>query len=108
MPDLPSRLCAVLRERRETTAPRPRRSWSIASCAASRLAPTHRHLLEMATRRIVCSCDPCALRFENVVEGKFKLIPRDARPLPDFQMTRYGMGRAFAPDQPGVLFLRYA
>ena len=51
-----------------------------------RLAPAHRHLLEMATRRIVCSCDPCALRFENVIEGKFKLIPRDARPLPDFQM----------------------
>jgi Family of unknown function (DUF5947) len=52
-----------------------------------RLAPAHRHLLEMATRRIVCSCDPCALRFENVIAGKFKLIPRDARPLPDFQMT---------------------
>jgi hypothetical protein len=52
-----------------------------------RLAPTHRHLLEMATRRIVCACDPCALRFENVIEGKFKLIPRDPRPLPDFQMT---------------------
>ncbi|MGI8889966.1 MAG: DUF5947 family protein [Chthoniobacterales bacterium] len=52
-----------------------------------RLAPTHRHLLEMATRRIVCSCDPCALRFESVVGGKFKLIPRDAHPLPDFQMT---------------------
>jgi Family of unknown function (DUF5947) len=51
------------------------------------LAPTHRHLLEMATRRIVCACDPCALRFENVVRGKFKLIPRDTRPLPDFQMT---------------------
>ncbi len=41
----------------------------------------------MATRRIVCSCDPCALRFESVLDGKFKLIPRDARPLPDFQMT---------------------
>ena len=52
-----------------------------------RLAPTHRHLVEMATRRIVCSCDPCALRFENVLEGKFKLIPRDSRPLPDFTMT---------------------
>jgi Family of unknown function (DUF5947) len=52
-----------------------------------RLAPTHRHLLEMATRRIVCSCDPCALRFENVVGGKFKLIPRDTRVLQDFQMT---------------------
>jgi len=52
-----------------------------------RLAPAHRHLLEMATRRIVCSCDPCALRFENVIEGKFKLIPRDARLLPNFQMS---------------------
>ena len=52
-----------------------------------RLAPTHRHLLEMATRRIVCSCDPCALRFENVIGGKFKLIPRDTRPLPDFEMA---------------------
>jgi hypothetical protein len=52
-----------------------------------RLAPTHRHLLEMATRRIVCSCDPCALRFENVIGGKFKLIPRDTRVLRDFQMT---------------------
>jgi len=54
---------------------------------STRLAPIHRHLLEMATRRIVCSCDPCALRFENVLEGKFKLIPRDTRPLPDFKMT---------------------
>ncbi len=51
------------------------------------LAPTHRHLLEMATRRIVCSCDPCALRFESVVDGRFKLIPRDTKPLPDFQMS---------------------
>lgn len=28
-----------------------------------------------------------ALRFENVVERKFKLIPRDARGLPHFQLT---------------------
>ena len=42
-----------------------------------RLTPAHRHLLEMATRRIVCSCDPCALRFENVIEGKFKLVPTE-------------------------------
>ena len=55
-------------------------------CSA-RLAPVHRHLLEMATRRIVCACDPCALRFENVIAGKFKLIPRDARALPDFRMS---------------------
>ncbi|HEX5175943.1 MAG TPA: DUF5947 family protein, partial [Chthoniobacteraceae bacterium] len=67
------------------TAPGPEREHC--ELCSIRLAPAHRHLLEMATRRIVCSCDPCALRFENVVEGKFKLIPRDARLLPNFQMS---------------------
>jgi hypothetical protein len=51
------------------------------------LAPEHRHLLEMETHRIVCSCEACALRFENVLDGRFKLIPRDARSLPGFQMS---------------------
>ncbi|MGI8955963.1 MAG: DUF5947 family protein [Chthoniobacterales bacterium] len=52
-----------------------------------RLPPTHRHMLEMATRRIVCSCDPCTLLFEKEEAAKFKPIPRDSRPLPDFQMS---------------------
>ncbi len=50
------------------------------------VAPRHRHLLEVATRKIICACDPCALRFESAI-GRFKLIPRDARALPGFQMT---------------------
>lgn len=50
------------------------------------VAPGHRHVLELATRKIVCSCDPCALRFENV-GGKWKLIPRDARCLTGFNIT---------------------
>ena len=50
------------------------------------LAPTHRHLLELATRNIICACDPCALRFENVV-GRWKLIPRDVTTLREFQMN---------------------
>ncbi len=55
-------------------------------CSVS-LAPQHRHLLEMSNRRIVCACDPCALRFSDVVGGRFKLIPRDARSLPNFVIT---------------------
>jgi Family of unknown function (DUF5947) len=51
------------------------------------LPPTHRHLLEMAKRQIACACDPCALRFENVIDGKFKLIPRDTRALVDFRVS---------------------
>ena len=52
-----------------------------------RLAPEHRHLLEMATRKIVCACDACTMTFVPVVEGRFKVIPRDARALPDFQIS---------------------
>jgi hypothetical protein len=51
------------------------------------LPPRHRHLLETANRKIVCACDPCALRFENVTGGRFQLIPRDSRALPKFQIT---------------------
>jgi hypothetical protein len=50
------------------------------------LAPEHRHLLEMATHKITCSCDPCALRFELVVDGRYKLIPRDAQALTGFHL----------------------
>ena len=66
---------------------KPAQEIEICELCSVRIPSLHRHLLEMATRRIVCSCDPCGLRFENVIDGKFKLIPRDARPLPDFQMT---------------------
>ena len=55
-------------------------------CAVG-LATNHRHLLEVADRRIVCVCDPCALRFQNTVGGRFKLVPRDPRALPDFQIS---------------------
>jgi len=41
----------------------------------------------MRTQKIVCACDACALRFQDVVEGRFKLIPRDTRALPDFAMA---------------------
>lgn len=54
-------------------------------CALA-LGREHRHLLEVANRKITCSCDPCALRFTDVVGGRFKLIPRDARTLPDFRI----------------------
>jgi Family of unknown function (DUF5947) len=50
------------------------------------LAPEHRHLLEIGNRNIACACDACALRFTDVLDGRFKLIPRDARLLSDFKI----------------------
>jgi hypothetical protein len=51
------------------------------------LPASHRHLLEVASRQVICACDPCALRFEGIIGGRFKLIPRDPRALPGFRLS---------------------
>lgn len=55
-------------------------------CAVG-LDPRHRHLLEVSKNRIVCTCSPCALRFQDVVGGRFRLIPRDVRCLSEFSLS---------------------
>lgn len=55
-------------------------------CAAE-LAVRHRHLLEPATRQIACACGPCALLFFGRADGRFRLIPSDARRLDDFRLS---------------------
>jgi hypothetical protein len=68
------------------------------------IPPTHRHLLEVANRQIICACDPCALRFQDVVGGRFKLIPRGARALPGFQLTEADWERLTLPINPAFFF----
>jgi Family of unknown function (DUF5947) len=51
------------------------------------LAPEHKHLLEVTKRRIVCTCTPCALRFQDVVGGRFKLVPSEIRYLSEFDLS---------------------
>ena len=55
-------------------------------CSAG-LASNHRHLLETSNARIVCACDPCALRFQDAVGSRFKLISRQVRFLSQFHLT---------------------
>jgi len=68
------------------------------------LAPTHRHLLEVSRRQIVCACDGCALRFQSVIGGRFKLIPRDATALPDFDLTDHQWESLAIPINLAFLF----
>src|ERR1041385_7815264 len=63
----------------------------------------HRHLLEVGTGKIVCACDPCALRFENVI-GRWKLIPRDVFRWTDFHMTDAQWAGLSLPIQLAFLF----
>lgn len=55
-------------------------------CSAA-LNSNHRHLLQVSDRKIICTCDPCALRFQSVVGGRFQLIPREVRILSEFRMA---------------------
>ena len=55
-------------------------------CSAG-LSHEHPHLVELATRTIICACDPCALLFDNAATGKYKRVSRRALRLADFEMT---------------------
>ena len=69
------------------------------------LTPRHRHLLEIANRKMICACDPCALRFQNVVGGRFKLVPRDARLLHDFAISDAAWDSLALPINLAFFFL---
>jgi len=66
---------------------RPRPTLKRCELCSAGLALEHRHLLEMSNSRIVCACDGCALRFQAVLDGRFRLIPRGVRALPDLNWT---------------------
>jgi hypothetical protein len=56
-------------------------------CSAG-LAHEHPHLIEMATRTIVCACDACALLFDNnTAVGKYRRVSRRTFRLADLEMT---------------------
>jgi hypothetical protein len=54
---------------------------------ANPLAPEHEHLVEPATRRILCCCTPCAILFEGGKESRFRRVPRRVEALLDFHLS---------------------
>ena len=51
------------------------------------LSADHPHLVEPATRRLICSCQACAILFSGKAGTKYRRVPREIRYLPGFQMT---------------------
>jgi hypothetical protein len=66
---------------------RPRTATKRCELCSVGLAAEHRHMLEMSNAQIVCACDSCALRFQSVLDGRFKLIPRNVYALPELDFT---------------------
>jgi hypothetical protein len=55
-------------------------------CSAG-LAQQHPHLVEVASRHILCACDACATLFDGMERSKYKRVSRRAQYLTDFEMT---------------------
>jgi hypothetical protein len=53
---------------------------------ATPLGPEHSHLIELAERRILCSCRPCYIVFqpEGAAQGKYRAIPDRFRAIEAF------------------------
>lgn len=68
------------------------------------LATTHAHLLETISRKLVCSCEPCAILFSGNQNLKFKRVPRDVRFLSDFRMTDAQWDSLMIPIEMAFLF----
>ncbi len=55
-------------------------------CSAG-LFPEHPHLVQLASRRIVCACDACATLFDGMENSRYKRVSRTAQYLTNFEMT---------------------
>ncbi len=51
------------------------------------LADEHAHLVELASRRLCCACDACAVLFGSPGAARYRRVPRDCWRLTDFRMT---------------------
>ncbi len=66
-------------------AQRPRARERCELCSAE-LSEDHAHLVELAGRRLLCACEPCAILFSNPAAPKYRRVPRDAWLLRDFRL----------------------
>jgi hypothetical protein len=55
-------------------------------CSAA-LPPVHQHLIEPASRRLLCSCDACAILFSGPQSARYRRVPRLIQSLPDFRLS---------------------
>jgi hypothetical protein len=76
----------VLRQFRGTRRSASRTVEHCELCSAE-LYGHHPHLVELASRQLVCACDACALLFDGLERSKYKRVSRRIQFLPDFVMT---------------------
>jgi len=81
LPSSPESAFAALRQFARKRAPVER-----CELCSQELASEHDHLVEPASRRLICACQACAILFD-AQGGKYKRVPRRVLFLRDFQLT---------------------
>jgi hypothetical protein len=66
---------------------RPRLPVERCELCSAPMATEHGHLLELASRQIVCACDACSILFDGINGGRYKRVPREVRLLADLQIS---------------------
>jgi hypothetical protein len=69
-----SDLQALASYARSTAAPRP----SPCELCGAPIAPEHRHVVDLETRTIQCSCGNCAVLFDRE-DGRYRRVPEEVR-----------------------------
>jgi hypothetical protein len=66
-----------------------RRGGAVEQCelCAAPLRAQHQHLIQPAKRKLVCSCDACAILFSGQSEAKYKRVPTRVHFLSDFNLS---------------------
>ena len=66
-----------------------RRSRAVETCelCSLEIASEHPHLIEPVARKLVCSCDACAVLFSGRADTRFKRVPRQVKLLAKFQLS---------------------
>jgi hypothetical protein len=66
---------------------RPRLPVERCELCSSALGHEHPHLLELASRQIVCACEACSTLFDGMTGGRYKRVSRRAWCLTNFQIS---------------------
>jgi hypothetical protein len=83
-------------ERFARSARRAREGARCELCAASVGAP-HRHVVDLADRRLLCACDACALVFTGGAPARYRAVPRAVRSDPGFTLAAADLERLGVP-----------
>src|SRR5438067_512107 len=66
---------------------RPRAPRTRCELCSAELADDHAHVVELASRRMCCACEPCAILFSSPAAPKYRRVPGRVEFLRDFRLT---------------------